>query len=852
MMRRPLSTFSAGLVLGFFLAGVAGLPVLFADSRVFADAKPDDAGKSRSITIIPSSPKPSTAAADSDDFIEGNYWALIIGLNKYPSMEKDKQLEAARKDAEAVAKLLVERYGFSRERMMELYDDDGTRRGVIRALNSFKRRLSDKDSLFIYYAGHGDYETSGKDKEKDQGMGYWIPSDAELDDPSTYIFNSQVRDYLANIPARHIYAVVDSCFSASLMGRTRAIGLSKSAIKELYQEKSRWILASGGFYPVPDIADKSKKGHSTFAWHFMKILRDNTGPYLLAKDIIEPLAVKVSNDVQGQLPRSTPVIAAGDEGGQFVFRLRKEFQKGAASPEDVARIEAERAKVAAAQAELSGLEEQLKKAEEALKKQQEEMAARKQAMLARLKQAQEQAAREAAAEEQRLAVELKAAEEKAKREAEARQAYLNAQAERAKKAEEERLAAAAQFEQQRKALEEKAREAQAKRQEKERRKLEAEIKAAQQREQKRLAELKRKQDEQERKAAKELRLAEEKRQAEEKRLAAQKAKAEAERLATLKRQEEETARRTEEERSATLAAAEEQTRKLLEAKKKAEEEQKVLLARQQAVEEEARRGATGKPGTEGAQQPAPIVEATLRPYLAPKAKDSSPVVLIPEGEFIMGSKPGDGQPDESPQRKIYLNAYTIDQYEVTVAQYAEYLKKSKAEPPDFWERVNVKEEGNRPVIGVDWLEASEYCEFYGKRLPTEAQWEKAARGVDGRKYPWGDQEPGPLLANYASGVSFSYGKSLYPVGNYESGKSPYSVYDMVGNVWEWTLDWYHKDYYQAAPLKNPAGPDSGDYKVIRGGSWAKRPAVARVAGRMHLLPSQRSNSLGFRCVAETR
>jgi uncharacterized caspase-like protein len=254
-----------------------------------------------------------------DDFIEGQYWALIIGINTYPNMGKDKQLGVARNDAEAVAKLLVDRYGFASERVITFYDEQATRRDIIRAFSKLKDTVGDKDSLLIYYAGQGEYEPIPNER-KEKGMGYWVPSDAESDDPSAYIFNSQIKDYLANIPARHIFVVADSSFSTSLIGRTIA-STGKVVAKDLYQKKSRWVLSSGESFPRAGGADKNKQGHGVFAWHFLQILEKNTAPYLLVKDIIEPLAVKVSNDAQGQLPRSAPVIATGDDGGQFVFRL---------------------------------------------------------------------------------------------------------------------------------------------------------------------------------------------------------------------------------------------------------------------------------------------------------------------------------------------------------------------------------------------------------------------------------------------------------------------------------------------------------------------------------------------------
>ncbi len=260
------------------------------------------------------------------DFIEGEYWALIIGIDKYPSLGKDKQLSVARKDAEAVAMLLKERYGFEKDRIVELYDEAATRKGIIKAFSSMTKRLSNKDSFFIYFAGHGDLaKPVGEQPKKEiaEDQSYWLPSNAAADDPSSFIFDSEVIGFVEVMGARHIYMVVDSALSARLLGRSRALGMG--AIKELYQEKSRSALVSGGRYPVEAAADRNKNGHSVFAGHFLKILRQNTERYLLAKDIAEAIAVRVSSEVKGMLPRGAPLVGTGDEGGQFVFRLQKEF-----------------------------------------------------------------------------------------------------------------------------------------------------------------------------------------------------------------------------------------------------------------------------------------------------------------------------------------------------------------------------------------------------------------------------------------------------------------------------------------------------------------------------------------------
>lgn len=323
-------------------------------------------------------------ARAAEEFIEGNYWALIIGIDKYSALAEDKQLKSARKDAEAVAAVLRDRYGFAKERMIELYDEAATRKAVFKAFSSLKRELTGKDSLFVYFAGHGAYE--GR-IEKGNEIGFWMLADSEEPsiDPSSSIQNTQIRDFFSGYQARHIFLVSDAFFSAKLVGKASALIRGKDAVQVLYKDKSRWVLTSGKSFPEPDLADKNKKGHSVFAWHLIKVLETNTTPYLLGADLVEPLAVRVSNEKQGKLPKSAPIIAAGDEGGQFVFHLLPEFrkdeeaekakleaekaaEKGKTTAREKARLDTEKAKVDAAQKELEELERELKKAEEALKK----------------------------------------------------------------------------------------------------------------------------------------------------------------------------------------------------------------------------------------------------------------------------------------------------------------------------------------------------------------------------------------------------------------------------------------------------------------------------------------------------
>jgi formylglycine-generating enzyme required for sulfatase activity len=224
-------------------------------------------------------------------------------------------------------------------------------------------------------------------------------------------------------------------------------------------------------------------------------------------------------------------------------------------------------------------------------------------------------------------------------------------------------------------------------------------------------------------------------------------------------------------------------------------------------------------------------------------QQDAPMVLVPAGEFTMGSNMAD---DEKPVHQIYLNAFYMDKYEVTVGQYAKYLEVTDMDEPPDWSIMNQPQHQKRPVVNVDWEDAVKFCKWAGKRLPTEAEWEKAARGTDGRIYPWGNEAPTRLHANYGR-KEWNNHLSLVPVGSFEEGKSPYGIYDMAGNAWEWVSDWYDYEYYQNSPRRNPIGPTAGDSKGVRGGSWLYISEFLRSAHRFAAQPTNRYFGYGFRC-----
>ncbi len=237
---------------------------------------------------------------------------------------------------------------------------------------------------------------------------------------------------------------------------------------------------------------------------------------------------------------------------------------------------------------------------------------------------------------------------------------------------------------------------------------------------------------------------------------------------------------------------------------------------------------------------------------APSPKNPVPMILISSGEFWMGSPEDEGDADEHPRNKVYLDAFYVDIYEVTVSHYAKFMKATRRNVPEFWDQVDLRRDSEKPVVGISWYDARDYCEWSGKRLPTEAEWERTARGTEGRKYPWGSNPPSPNLANFDQNfrTEKAYADYLKPVGAYKNSRTPEGAYDMTGNVWEWVNDWYEENYYKHIPTRNPLGPDRGETKVMRGGSWDYYPWILRSADRNGLNPSDRYATLGFRCARE--
>ena len=242
-----------------------------------------------------------------------------------------------------------------------------------------------------------------------------------------------------------------------------------------------------------------------------------------------------------------------------------------------------------------------------------------------------------------------------------------------------------------------------------------------------------------------------------------------------------------------------------------------------------------------------------------RPKDRMPTMFIPAGKAVLGR---DDAPDASPMHIVALDSFLIDKHPVTNRMYSQFLNEvgNQEEGGSKWyddtsKNARLKWSGTcwlvmrnyseHPVVSVSWYGAAAYCRWIGGRLPSEAEWEKAARGLDDRIYPWGNDPPSYEHANYKG-----FGVNTSPVGKFPKGASGFGVLDRAGNVWEWVGDWYGRDYYAHSLLINPRGPENGEKKVMRGGSWYNLDRHLKVSYRSYSDPGTQTTNLGFRCVTD--
>ena len=233
--------------------------------------------------------------------------------------------------------------------------------------------------------------------------------------------------------------------------------------------------------------------------------------------------------------------------------------------------------------------------------------------------------------------------------------------------------------------------------------------------------------------------------------------------------------------------------------------------------------------------------------------DNPEMVYFPEGEFEMGSREGTGKKNEHPKHKVYLNAFYLDKFEVTFSDFEAYLESNLSKHPTITGWIDRKARPdmlNKPIFGLQWKRCRNYCAWRGKRIPTEAEWERAAKGTEDREYPWGNEEPDNTRANFGNCCFVQKGKVLTIIGSYKKGFTPDGIADLGGNVAEWVSDWYDKKYYEKSPYKNPQGPEKGKYHVIRGGAWNSLPMSLRTSSRYGDSDAKDYYGIGCRCAKD--
>ncbi len=655
-----------------------------------------------------------TPAAPETVSIAGDYWALIIGIDQYRHDPEVPRLATAVRDAQAVREVLVQRYGFTRDHVLELINGQATRENIEDALFQLRKKAGADDSVFIYYAGHGQMD------QEDQ-IGYWVPVEGKANKPGTYISNARIRDEIGKMKAKHVYLVADSCFSGSLFARGGTMPpINDKFFANMYKNRSRWGLTSGMNEPV---SDEGKGGHSIFAYFFLKMLKENTDPYLVPSQIYASVGPLVGRNADQQ-PRSQALQNANDEGGQFVFRLAS--ASGGPLPSAKPAMPS-LSTPPVKDVDVSGYAD--------------------------------------------LDAVARLAEKR-----EAAWGTVQAFAGKTGVSKDKRLAAIEKF----------------------------------------LSDF------------------------------------------------------ADDNPHASEAEA----------------------LKQQIT-------------AEMVVSKAPAYEAPRQLEREITGKDGAPMVLISEGSFWMGSTEDEIErvvdectrvtkkedqcrgwfKPEQPRHQVTLDRFYLDVYETTNRLFEKFVTatgyQTTAEregnakafvegkgwqevsgaswrQPEGGTTVMASSRREHPVVSVSWDDAAAYCRWGGKRLPTEAEWEYAARAGTQTRTWWGNGHPGSrrvanindesaknLLGGYLAGYDDGYARTA-PVGSYEA--NPWGLHDIIGNAAEWTADWYGG--YSGGQDRNPRGPSSGQYRVVRGGSWLASPFYVRSADRFGAPPAVRIALIGFRCAQD--
>lgn len=691
----------------------------------------------------------------------GDLWLLTIGINSYLSWP---QLKTAVNDARAIKNVLLRRYHLDPAHVIELTDENATRHNILGAFRDLAKKVKPDDSLVVYYAGHGYIDTI-------TGKGSWIPVESGDDDPTHWLSNRDVIDYLnANvIKARHVLLVSDSCFSGDFFRSSRGAlpVIDDAMLRKAYERSSRQAISSGGLEPV---SDTGFGGNSVFNHFLVAALEKNTKPYLAPSELFAEVRAGVGRNAD-QLPRFGDLHGTGgQDGGELVLFLMNETGS---------KLQEMGAAAATRRKELEQLEKAEQEAATARRMEQAELV-KKQAELDSL---------------DRQIAEMKG--------------RLGSGAAQSGEGLDRLLALAERKEQQGRRLEELRR-------------------------QRETEELKRRQ--------------------------------------RIERLKNEAAEKRREQVEGDLAkyrkiAASTYAQDMKSAAWNALVANYPEAGGVSRYDEKAFRKALGL-GVPGFRD----------------AITGMDFVAVDGGCFQMGDTFGDGDREERPVHEACVSDFAIAARDVTVGQFRRFVEstgyRTEAEKSDgcfvfdgrkwnkqagaSWQNPGFSQNDQHPVVCVSWNDARAFAGWMNTlgtrrfRLPTEAEWEFAARSGGQREKFSGFSGENQLFrhANFCdlncearwnnAGQNDGYARTS-PVGSYQP--NGLGLYDMSGNVWQWTGDWYGENYYAASPRDNPAGPSTGSCRVVRGGSWSADIANSRAATRGYYYPDIRNLILGFRLVA---